>query len=139
MFMMVSHDRYNRVWKLDGREKVRSDRGVALHLVKFGWREFPWLVEDVLWYGQFSHVMQESGCCDRFDLRVVSNTKTLCKFECVHLHTSDVTMSDLVFRIDSHRQCFDGRKVQLVHLRYVPSGVLEPSPGCSKSEVKNYE
>jgi len=28
--MMVSHDRYNRVWKLDGREKVRSDRGVAL-------------------------------------------------------------------------------------------------------------
>src|SRR5689334_5547754 len=47
VFVMVSDDWNNGIWKLDRRQKVGADFGVELHLLEFRIRKFPRLVQNV--------------------------------------------------------------------------------------------
>jgi len=113
---MMSDDRHYWIGKANRRQQVCSDRGMPLHRLEFGSRELAWLVQDVLRDGKLAHVVQQ--CCgfDRFQLSVVINAQSLCELHRVHLNSSNVPVSDLIFGINGHCERFNGREVQIVNL-----------------------
>src|SRR6188474_1664527 len=98
---MMANYRFHGVWEVDGLEDVCADIGVDLHSFKFGGRQGAWLVQYVFGYREFPRVVQESGrtyCVQQFFIPYV-------EFDCerhrVTLNSPDMSVSYLVFRINS--------------------------------------
>jgi hypothetical protein len=87
---------------------------VTFHLVEFCGRQFAWFIENVFRYRELTHVVKQGGRFNGAKLVVVRYAEALCQLHRVHLYTPNVSVSDLILRIDSHRQRFDRRHVQLV-------------------------
>jgi len=54
--MMMPNDRNHWIWKVD-RGKICSDIRVCFHYFELGISELSWLIQDVLGYGQFAHIV----------------------------------------------------------------------------------
>src|SRR4051794_35811710 len=99
---MVSHDRNNGIWELDGRQNVRSHAGVQLHLLKFCGGKRARLVQDVLRNCQLTHIVEERCCLDGAYLRNVMNSQAPGQSDSEALNTPNVTVRDLIFCVDRH-------------------------------------
>src|SRR3954469_5110913 len=108
---MVSNDWYHRVREIDSGKNVSADSSVQFHFFKFCCGQLSGFIQNVFWYCKFSHVMEERRCLNRFKESLVRDADVLCQPNRVCLHTSNVTMCDLILRIDGHRECFDRRQV----------------------------
>jgi hypothetical protein len=104
---MTSHDRNDRVGKIDGRQDVRADVHVTLHLLELGGRQLARLVEDVLGHGELPGVMEQRRGLDRPDRLVITHAKRSRKGDGVLLYTADVIVGDAVLRLDRSRQRLD--------------------------------
>ena len=74
VFVMVPDDGHNRVWKIDRGEDIRADARMQLHLFEFGSGQLPGLVQDVLGYGKFTHVMEQGRGFDRLQETLIPHT-----------------------------------------------------------------
>ena len=112
--VMVSDDRNHRIWEVDCRENVGANPGVKLHLLKLSRRKLPGLVQDVLGDGELSHVMEKRRCLNRLKKLVVRYADVFGESDGIDLNAADMPMGDLIFGVDCHRQCLDGRQVKAV-------------------------
>src|ERR1700683_1458083 len=114
--MVMAHDWLHGVWKIDRLQNVCADVGVDLHTLELRRREWPWLVQDVLWDSQFPCVMKQGGCSYRVELLFIRHSKSVGDLHGVPLHAPDVPVRDLVLCVDRQRQSFDRRQKDTVQL-----------------------
>src|SRR5262245_37894693 len=100
--MVMPNNWNDRIGKINCRQDVGADTCVKLHLFKFSRRKFAWLIENVLWHGQFAHVVKKCGRFRSFDQSFISNAQTLSQTYCIYLDTSDMAMRDLILRVNGH-------------------------------------
>src|SRR5215471_6504291 len=108
---MMSYDRHDRIWEIDGRENVCADTGMQLHFFELARREWSGLVQNVFGDGKFTHVMKKRGCLNRLDLPAVIYAHGSRQTHREELNSSDVTMSNLVLRVDGHCQSLNRRNI----------------------------
>src|SRR2546426_9461865 len=102
--MMMSDDWDNWVREFDCRQDVSTDTCVQLHFFELGVRKLPRLVQNVFRYSEFAHVVEECRRFDRLDQSLITNANLTCKPRRIKLYPPNVTMRDLVFHVDRHRQ-----------------------------------
>ena len=125
---MMSNNRNYWIRKSNGREEVGSQIGMLFHATKFSVGQTPRLVQNVLGDTQLTHIVQQRCGFDRFDLPVVIYPDAFCKFDSVSLNATDVTVGNLILRIDGHRKRFDGGKIEFVQLSYMFICVFKSPP-----------
>ena len=65
---------------------------------------FPGLFKMYSGIASFPSVVQQGGGLDRLNETFIGHAKTFCQTHRIGLHTSNMTMSDLIFCVDRHRQ-----------------------------------
>ena len=112
---MVMSDNWGyEVLEVDARHEISADARVHLHPFELGGCQLARLVQDVLWNTNLPDVVQQSSSFDRLDERLIFDAKVASQADRVSLDSADVSVSDLVFRVDSHRKRLDGRDVKLI-------------------------
>ena len=109
ILVMAPDDWNYRVRKVNRSENVRTDGHVEFHFLEFRGRELSWFVQDVFGNRQLSRVMKESGRFDCFNQIRVRDAKVACQANRERLDTPNMTVGDLIFRVDRHCERFDGR------------------------------
>src|SRR5438034_1574677 len=123
--MMMTDDRHNWIGKINRRQDVRAYTGVKFHFLEFGRGQLTWFVQDVLWNRELSHVVEQRSCFYCLNEFLIRDSDVPCETNGVDLDSSNVTMSDLVFCIDRHRQRFNRGKIKLAKLAHVSSRVVD--------------
>ena len=127
VLVMTSHDRHDRIRKVDERQNVGADIDVPLHLLELGRRQFAGLVEDVLGYRQLARVVQKGRGLDAFQRRLVVDAERTRQPERVGLYAAHVVVRHVVFGVDCHGERLDRGKIQAIEMREMRAGIVEPA------------
>jgi hypothetical protein len=92
---------------MNGREDVRSQTGVEFHFFELGGRQLPRFIQNVLGNRQFTHIVKKGSGFHGPQELFVRDTEIPAQAKCIPLNSPNVTMCDLVLRIDGHGQCFN--------------------------------
>ena len=135
--MMMANDGNDRIWKINRRKNVSADRRMELHALELWLREWARLVQDVLGHCELAHVVQQGGRLDRSDLSTIVDTHRTRQLHGIKLNAADVTVCDLVFRVDCHRESLNRRQIQTIELRQMSVSILNPTECILKSQVRD--
>src|SRR3954468_13159851 len=135
--MVMSHDRNNGVRKINRGKYVSAYAGVQFHLLELGRSKCSWFIKDVLWDGEFSHVVKQRSGLYRSDLCGIFDANRPGQSSRIVLNSSDMTVRYLVLGIDRHGQSLNGRHVQRVQFREMLVGVFDTPQRHGKGEIQN--
>src|SRR5690349_18104074 len=90
------------IWEINGRKNVGTNTGVQFHFFEFSGRECAWLVQNVFWYCQFPHVMEQRGCFDSLYLCGVFDSNRASQSCRIMLNSPDMPVCNLILRVDCH-------------------------------------
>src|SRR5206468_5566927 len=98
--MMMTYNRNHRIWKVDCRKNISADASMQFHFFELSWRQWTGFIQNILRYGELSHVVQQCGGFDCLYLCVVGQSHRPCQTDSINLHSSNMAMCDLVLRVD---------------------------------------
>ena len=127
--MVMANDRHDRVREFDFGKNLRPHLRVRLDSRKFRVGEFARLVQDVFGHGELADVVQQRACFDRAQLLAVLDADACGERDGPALDATDMSMRDLVLRVDCVGERLDGREVQPVDLRQVIE-LIGNTAGC---------
>ena len=112
---------------------------MLLHPLELSGGQLPRLVENVLGHRELARVVQQCRRFDRLHRQRLAHAERAREADGVRLHAAHVAVRHVVFRVDRHRERFDRRQLQAIHVAEVALRVLQSAERRAQRQVKDSE